>query len=124
MRVLRRYGHILLFFAVVLLACVMVLHQFLANENSHVQQREDFIALHERGDTKLAGHHYQLLIRALPKLTDDALWRDVQRTAMIVDTKVSQPESFVWKYHVSVNNELRQRTTKRIERMLESAEAK
>jgi hypothetical protein len=118
MRFLRRYACLLLFCAVVVLSSVLVVWQFMANLSAHVERREDFIVLQQRGHTKLAEHLYQVLIQTFPKLTDNALWEDAHRTATIVDAKTPQPESLIWKYHVSVRNELARRTELRVARAL------
>jgi hypothetical protein len=48
--------------------------------------------------------------------------QDLQRTAMVVDVKTPQLDNLVWKYHVSVSNELKRRSEKRIEAALQRAE--
>ena len=75
--------------------------------------------LHERGETKSCEHLYQLLVQQLPHLSDRALVQDLQRAAMVVDIKTQQLDNLVWKYYVSVNNELRHRSGKRLAAMLQ-----
>ena len=122
MRFLRRNIYPLLFCAVLTFAGVLVVRQFLANLSAHVERREDFIVLHQRGHAKPAEHLYQVLIQTFPKLSDAALWDDAHRTATLVDTKAPQPESLIWKYHVSVRNELARRTDLRVARAVKQPE--
>ena len=48
-------------------------------------------------------------------MSDRALVQDLLRTSTVVDTKTPQLDNLVWKYHVSVRNELKQRAEKRLE---------
>jgi hypothetical protein len=48
---------------------------------------------------------------------------DWQRTVLLVDPKTPQLDNLLWKYHVSVNNELRRRADKRLKSVLQQAEA-
>ena len=97
----------------------MVVQQFLANQAAHARQVEDLLFLQERGEQKAIAHLYQVLVQELPRLNESALVRDLQRTAMVVDTKTPQLESLVRKYNVSVRNELRQRAEKRLKSLLQ-----
>ena len=115
MQFLRRNQYLLLALAVLIFAAVLVVRQFLANQSAHVQRLEDFLLLHDRGEMKLCEHRYQLLVQELPELNDRALVQDLQRTAMVVDAKTPQLDNLVWKYHVSVRNELKRRSEKRLE---------
>jgi hypothetical protein len=47
---------------------------------------------------------------------------DWQRTVLLVDPKTPQLDNLLWKYHVSVNNELRRRADKRLKSVLQQAE--
>lgn len=123
MQFLRRNQYFLLTLAVLVVSSVLVVRQFLANQSAHTQQVEDFLLLHERGETKLCEHRYQLLVQELTKLNDHSLVQDLQRTAMVVDTKAEQLDNLVWKYHVSVRNELKRRSEKRVQAALQSAES-
>jgi DNA-binding transcriptional regulator of glucitol operon len=124
MQFLRRHQFLLCFLVVLVLACVMVTWQFLANQSAHVELREDFILLQGQGETKPAERLYQMLIQELPDLNDKALVEDLQRTGMLVDQKNPATEDLVWKLHVSVNNELQRRSQTRIARALARAEKK
>jgi hypothetical protein len=85
--------------------------------------REDFILLQQRGHTKLTERFYQLLIQSLPDASDGELLDDFQRTAMLLSTNKAQVENLVWKYHVSVRNEITQRANKRVARLLSGRES-
>jgi len=122
MQFLRRNQNFLLALAVLIFASVMVVRQFLANQSAHAQRLEDFILLHERGETKLCERRYQLLVQELPQMTDRSLVQDLQRTAMLVDTKTPQLDSLLWKYHISAGNELKSRAEKRVEAALQRAQ--
>jgi hypothetical protein len=122
MRFFCRHAHFFLIFAILGLASVLVIQQFLANQSAHVEAREDFIVLHEKGHLKIAEHRYQLLIQSLPKVSERDLWEDYQRTAMLVDGRTPQLDNLIWKYHVSVKNELNKRIERRVERAVERAE--
>jgi hypothetical protein len=122
MRFLRQNLNVLLFLAVLFLACVMVLRQFMANQSAHVELREDFLLLHARGEKKPSERFYQLLIHRLPHLNDKSLVDDLQRTTLLIDPQEPDRGSLVWKYHVSVGNELQKRSERRLVRALERAE--
>ena len=49
---------------------------------------------------------------------------DLERTAMLVDPKMSESKSLIWKYHVSVKNELQKRSERRLAEVLEQAQKK
>ena len=122
MQFLRRNQYFLLTLAVLVFSSAMVVQQFLANQSAHAQRLEDFLLLHDRKETQLCERRYQLLVQELPDLNDQALVQDLQRTAMAVDTKTQQLDNLVWKYHVSVRNELKRRSEKRLEAALQRAE--
>jgi len=115
MQFLRRNRYAILTVAVLLFSTVMVVQQYLANLSAHTMQVEEFLLLHERGEKESSAHLYQVLVQRLPHLSNHSLVQDLVRTATVVDTKTQQPDNLVWKYHVSVNNELKRRTVKRLE---------
>jgi hypothetical protein len=115
MSFLRRNRFQLLTVAVLSFSSVMVVRQYLANQSAHTRQVEDFLFLHEHGEKEPCEHLYQTLVQQLPRINDRALVQDLQRTAMLVDLKTQRLDSIVWKYHVSVNNELTRRAEKRLE---------
>jgi hypothetical protein len=122
MRFFRRNIYPLLFCAVLVLSSVLLVRQYLTNLSAHTERREDFIALHEMGQARLAEHLYQVLIKTFPKLSDSELWEDAYRTGMLIDLKSPQPQSLVWKYHFTVKNELARRTHRRIARLVPPSE--
>src|SRR5512136_1484141 len=83
MRFLRRHQYLLCFVGVLVFSCVMVVHQFLANQSAHVELREDFLLLHERGEAKACDALYQQLIEALVSLDEKSLVDDFQRTRLL-----------------------------------------
>jgi hypothetical protein len=122
MRFLRRNIYPLLFCAVLLLSSLLVVRQHLANLSAHTELREDFIALNEKGHTKMAEHLYQVLIITFPKLSDSALWEDAHRTGMLIDKKTPEPQNLIWKYHFTVRNELARRAERRVARLVQQSE--
>jgi len=121
MQFLRRNRYALLTVAVLIFSSVMVVQQYLDNQSAHAQQVEDFLLLQERGEAKPYEHLYQVLVQQLPHLCERDLVLDLQRTAMAVDIKTPQLDNLVWKYHVSVKNELKHRSEKRLEAALQGA---
>jgi hypothetical protein len=124
MRFLRRHQYLLCFLGLLVLSSVLVLRQFLANQSAHVELREDFLLLHERGETKACDSLYQQLIEALAGLDERSLVDDLQRTRLLVDPKTPDVGNLVWKYHISVKNELQRRSEKRLARVLQRPEEK
>jgi dihydropteroate synthase len=122
MRFLRRHQYLLCFLGVLVFSCVMVLRQFLANQSAHAELREDFILLHERGEANACEALYQELIQALAGQSEQSLVEDLERTSLLVDPKSPDVANPVWKYHVSVKNELQKRSEQRLARVLKGAE--
>src|SRR5262245_42936288 len=106
MRFLRRYQSLVLAVAVLVFCSVMVVRQYLLNHSAHIELREDFLLLHERGNAKEAERLYQMLVPELSSLSTRGLVEDLQRTAMLLDPAKPQPENFIWKYHQCVKNEM------------------
>ena len=75
--------------------------------------------LQQRGHTKPTERFYQLLVQSLPDVQDKCLLEDFERPAMLVDTNKAQLDNLIWKYHISVRNEIKQRTEKRVAKLLE-----
>jgi len=123
MRFLRQNQYILLFLAVLVFSSVMVVRQFVGNQSAHIDRREDFILLHERGEDKACAWLYQRLIQELPGLSDRSLIEDVVRTSLLVDPKQPALDNLVWKYYVSVNKEFQRRAESRLERAIANAKA-
>ena len=122
MRFWRRNQYFLLTLAILVLSSVLVVCQLRINESAHVQRLEDFIVLHDRGDAKSCEWLYQRLVQELPQMSDKSLVDDLQRTGMIVDPKTPQLDNLVWKFHISVGNELKRRSEKRIAAALRTTE--
>ena len=113
MRFLRRYQSLVLAVAVLLFCSVMVVRQYILNQAAHVELREDFLLLHERGNSKETERLYQMLVQDLPSLNTRGLVEDLQRTTMFLDPAKPQPDNFIWKYHQSVKNEMFRRAESR-----------
>lgn len=123
MQFLRRHQYLLCFLGMLVFSSVMVLRQFMANQSAHVELREDFLLLHERGEIKAGDALYQQLIQELAGLDEKSLVDDLQRTRLLIDPQTPDKENLVWKYYVSVQNELRRRSEKRLAHILEQSEA-
>lgn len=121
MRFLKRHQFFLAFLAVLVLCSVMVVRQYLINQWAHVDLREDFILLHDEEKAKGAERLYQLLVQELPRLPDHALIADQQRFTVLFLSQKPPPEDLLWKYYVSVQNELHRRTARRVTQALEHA---
>jgi hypothetical protein len=124
MRFFRRHQYLLCFLGVLVFSSVMVLRQFLANQSAHVELREDFLLLHERGEAKACDALYQELIQALARLDEKSLVDDLQRTRPLVDPNARDVENLVWKYYISVKKELQRRSEQRLARVLGRSEGK
>jgi cell division protein FtsL len=118
MKFLRRNQYLLCFLAVLVCASVLVVRQFLANQSAHVELREDFILLHDRGEAADCDDLYQRLIQELATLDEKALVDDFERTSLLADSKSPDPQNLVWRYHVSVKKELEKRSEQRLARIL------
>ena len=122
MRFFRRHQYLLCFLGVLILSSVMVVRQFLANQSAHAELREDFILLQERGEAKACDGLYQELVGGLNGASEQTLVEDLQRTSLLVDAKAPDRDNLVWKYYVSVKNELRKRSEQRLARALKRGE--
>jgi len=122
MRFFRRHQFVLLFLAVLVFSCVMVLKQFMANQNAHFELREDFILLQQRGEEQACEQLYQALIESLPATDEKVLLDDLERTTLLIDPKTRDLNNFVWKYQVSVKKELERRSEQRLSRALKRAD--
>jgi hypothetical protein len=121
MRFLKRHQFFLAFVAVLILCSVMVIRQYLANQWRHTDLREDFILLHDQGKAQGAERLYQLLIQELPQLPDRELIADQQRLNVLFLSQKPPPDDLLWKYSISVQNELQRRTNARVARALKRA---
>src|SRR6266704_6081406 len=121
MQFVQRNRYSLLTLAVLFLSAVLAVRQQTLDSSSHARQVEDFLLLHDRNETKACEHIYQVLIQQLPHLAERDLVLDLERTSMVVDPKSPQLQNLVWKYYVSLNNELRHRSEKRLQALLQSS---
>jgi len=121
MQFFRRNRYAVFTVVVLIFSTVMVVQQYFANLSTHSRQVEDFLFLHDRGAKESCEHLYQVLVQQLPHSDTHVLVQDLLRTAMVVDAKTPQLDNLVWKYHVSVQNELKHRSEKRLEAALRGA---
>ena len=122
MRFVRQYRFILLFFALLAFCSVMVLHQISAKQSKHIEIREAFILLHTRGYTNEARRLYQKLLLDIPKISNQQLLDDFQRTLLLVDPSAQQTNNLVWHYHWTASNELDRREESTLRRARKLAE--
>ena len=109
MRHLRR-NRFLVIFAVLLVFCsLMVIRQITANQSKHIEVREAFILLYIKGYKPEAERLYRRLLHDIEDLPNRTLIEDFQRTLLLVDPTVQQPDNLIWKYHWTVSNELEKR---------------
>lgn len=113
MRFLRRHQSLVLALAVLVFCSVMVIRQYIVNQTAHVELREDFILLYERGNATETERLYQMLVQDLPGLNTRGLIEDLQRTALLMDRTKPEPESLLWKYHQCIKNEMFRRAERR-----------
>ena len=124
MRFFRGNRFALIFFALLIFCSAMVVSQFMANQSKHVELRENFILLSKDYPEK-AERLYKRLLRELEGLPNKALMDDYQRTFMLVYPATQQPDNLIWKYHLTVRNELVKRsegTEGTLQRALKMAE--
>lgn len=121
MRMDRQARVLLAAVALLVLCSVMVVRQINANRARHVELREAFILLHTRGYTNEAQRLYSHLLRDVPKLGNRALMEDFQRTLLLVDPTLRQPDNLIWDYHWYVSNELEKRSEDTLRRALKLA---
>ena len=124
MQFLRRNRFSLIFLALLIFCSAMVVRQFMANQSKHVELRENFILLSKDYPEK-AERLYKRLLRELEGLPNKALMDDYQRTFMLVYPATQPPDNLIWKYHLTVRNELVKRskgTESTLQRALKMAE--
>lgn len=121
MRLVRHNKFFLVFLALLVLCSVLVIRQYLVNEWKHDDLREDFILLHDQGQAKGAERLYQMLVQELPNLPNHALTADQERLAVLFQAQKPATEDLLWKYYISVQNELQRRTDDRVAHALKHA---
>jgi len=115
----------LIFFVLLIFCSAMVVRQFMVNQSRHVELRENFIVLYSKGYPEKAERLYKRLLRELEGLPNKTLMDDYQRTFMLVYPERQQPDNLIWKYHLTVRNELVKRsegTEDTLQRALKMAE--
>jgi hypothetical protein len=121
MRFVRHHKFFLVFLASLILCSALVIRQYLVNQWEHVDLREDFILLHDQGQFRGEERLYQMLVQELPDLPDRVLIADQQRLTILFLRQKPPPEDLLWKYYVSVQNELQRRTDERMTQALKHA---
>ena len=125
MRFFRSNRFALIFFVLLIFCSAMVVRQFMVSQSRHVELRENFIVLCTKEYQEKAERLYKRLLRELEGLPNKALMDDYQRTFMLVYPETQQPDNLIWKYHVTVRNELVKRsqgTEDTLQRALKMAE--
>lgn len=122
-RFLRQYRFVLSFMVLLVFCSMMVIRQFNTNQSKHAELREAFVLLHTKGYTNEARRLYHRLLRDMQDLPNKNLLEDFQRTLMLVDPSLHQPENLIWKYHWTVSNELEVRSESTLLRALKLAES-
>jgi hypothetical protein len=123
MRFFRRYRFVLAFLVLLVFCSIMVIHQFLANQDRHVELRESFILLYIKGYKPEAQKLYDRLLEEGPRLSNKQLIDDFQRTLLLVDPMADQTAktNLLYNYHWYVSTELEKRSESTLLRALELA---
>ena len=125
MRFFRGNRFALIFFLLLIFCSAMVVSQLMVNQSRHVELREYFILLCSKEYPEKAERLYKRLLRELEGLPNKTLMDDYQRTFMLVYPATQQPDNLIWKYHLTVRNELVKRsegTEATLQRALKMAE--
>ena len=122
MRLFRGNRFALIFFVLLIFCSAMVVRQFMANQSRHDELREYFILLHSKGYKPEAERLFKRLMREVEGLPNKTLMDDYQRTLILVDPATPQPDNLIWKYHVTVSNELEKRSESTLLRARKLAE--
>jgi len=122
MRLLQRHRFLVIFVVLLIFCSLMVIRQITANQSRHVEIREAFILLYIKGYKPEAGRLYTRLLRDIQDLPNKTLIEDFQRTLLLVDPTVQQPDNLIWKYHWTVSNELEKRSESTLMRARKLAE--
>ncbi len=121
MGVFRRHGQLLSFLLLLVFCSVMVVYQYRRNQSRHVEIREAFILLYTKGYHEKADRLYNHLVLDVSGLSIRTLEDDWQRTVLLVDPTVKQPDNLIWKYHWTVSNEMEKRSSSMLQRALQLA---
>jgi hypothetical protein len=122
MRFLQQHKFVLIFLGLLVFCSVMVIRQFINRQSQHVEIVDAFILLQTKGYTNQASRLYQRLLMELDRLPNQILWEDFQRTLMVVDPSIPQPENLIYNYHWTVSKELEKRSERNLVHALKLAE--
>lgn len=122
MRFLTQHKFVLSFLGLLVFCSVMVVHQIGLNQSRHAEYLDAFILLQTKGYTNQANRIYHRLLTDLHKLPNKTLFEDFQRTLMIVDPSIPQPENLIYNYHWTVSMELEKRSEQNLVHALKLAE--
>ena len=121
MHLLQQHKFTIAFLALLVFCSVMVIRQFKVNQSKHAEILDAFILLHTKGYTNQAHRLYTRLLDNLDKLPNKTLFEDFQRTLMVVDPTLHQPDNLIWKYHWTVSLELEKRDERNLVHALKLA---
>jgi hypothetical protein len=99
----------------------MVVRQAVENRSKHVELREAFILLYNRGYYEEAERLYFRLLDEMTDLSNEELMDDFWRTLTLVDPQTSAPTNMVWNYHWTLSNKLEKRAASAVTRAVELA---
>jgi hypothetical protein len=119
--VLKRYRELLLFVAIFSACGVMVVRQTVMNQSRHVELREAFILLYNRGYYEEAERLYLRLLEEMTELSDREMMDDFQRTLTLVDPQTPSPTNMIWNYHWTLSNKLEKRAASAMTRAIRLA---
>jgi len=119
--VLRHYRGMILFVAVFTCCGIMVVQQPLKNQSRHVEMREAFILLYNRGYYEEADRLYLRLLGEMTELSNQELMDDFQRTLTLVNPHAPAPTNQIWNYHWTLSNKLEKRAASTLTRAIKLA---
>ena len=122
MRFLHQYKFILSFLVLLVFSSMMVIRQFQVNRSRHAEYLNAFIILQTKGYTNQAQKLYLRLLKDMDDLPNQTLFEDFQRTLMVVDPSIHQPENLLYNYHWTVSKELEKRWERNLVEALKLAE--
>lgn len=122
MRFFQRYRFVLLFLLLLVFCSVMIIRQFQLNKDKHEQLREYFILLYIKGYKPEAEVLYNRILKETPKLSDQQLFDDFQRTLLLIDPASQQTNNLIFNYHWYVSKQLDQRSESTLMEALKKAE--
>jgi hypothetical protein len=99
----------------------MVVRQAVKNQSRHVELREAFILLYNRGYYEEANRIYVRLLDGMTGLSNEELMDDFQRTLTLVDPQTPSPTNLIWNYHWTLSNKLEKRAASAMTRAIRLA---